>query len=71
MNKKERLIMAFSIVIGYVSAQYLMQTFIKIQNPTPIPTQLVNLVIFLLIGYPLFLLINTLLKWFFRNISNK
>lgn len=67
MNKKERLIMAFSIVVGYVSAQYLMQIFIKIQNPTPIPTQLVNLVIFLLIGYPLFLLINTLLKWVFRN----
>lgn len=59
--------MAFSIVVGYVSAQYLMQIFIKIQNPTPIPTQLVNLVIFLLIGYPLFLLINTLLKWVFRN----
>lgn len=67
MNKKERLIMAFSIVTGYVSAQYLMQIFIKIQNPTTIPTQLVNLVIFLLIGYPLFLVINTLLKWVFRN----
>ena len=59
--------MAFSIVTGYVSAQYLMQIFIKIQNPTTIPTQLVNLVIFLLIGYPLFLVINTLLKWVFRN----
>lgn len=66
MSKKERLIMAFSIVAGFTCAQYLIKIFIRIQNPTVIPTWLVAFVLLFLVGYPIFMAIDGLLKWIFQ-----